>query len=217
MNILLLEDDMILNDIITEFLSELGFEVDSFYDGDMALESIEKRGYDIILLDVGVPGIDGFEILEYLRAIMITTPVIFITSLNSAKDFEKAFGLGCDDYIKKPFELKELELRIKKIVKKSDSKRLIEIDNSVSYDFDKKTLFSEGKSYTLPKKEWMIFEYLLQNRDRVISIDEMIANLWSYEDTPTYATIRTYIKNLRKILPKNSITTLKGIGYKLEI
>jgi DNA-binding response OmpR family regulator len=217
--ILLLEDDNILNELIRENLISLGFLVDSFYDGMEAYSAIETRNYDLLLLDVGVPSLNGFELLEHIRDMDLNTPTIFITSLSSVDDVEKGFGLGCSDYIKKPFDLKELTLRIENILKihniNTISKK--ELKESVYYDFKgKKFIFDEEEIY-ITHKESLIFEYLYRHKNRVISIDEIISNIWSYEDTPSYATIRTYIKNLRKVLPKDMIKNFKGIGYKLEI
>ncbi len=117
MKILLLEDDVILQEIIEEFLIEEGYSVESFFDGEKALDAIGVGIYDMLLLDVNVPNIDGFEILSYLREIGNTTPAIYITSLAGIADLKKGFDLGADDYLKKPFELEELNARIKHIVK----------------------------------------------------------------------------------------------------
>ncbi len=217
MKILLLEDDAILAELISEYLQKLGHEVESFYDGESALKNIEKSSYDLLLLDLGVPYMDGFELLSYLKESRITTPSIFITSLSGAKDFEKAYKIGCDDYIKKPFDLKELEVRIKKLSKEHN---LVLNDTVVTdglfYDEESKVLYSDKTREQLPKKEALVLEYLLKHRGRVISIKELAANIWSYEETPSSSTVRTYIKNLRKLLPEGAITTLKGIGYKFE-
>ncbi len=218
MKILLLEDDLILSDLITEYLEKLGYEITKCYDGLKANALIEKEKFDLFLFDVGVPNLSGFELLEYLRDIKITTPTIFITSLNSSKDMEIGFGLGCDDYIKKPFDLKELELRIENI-KKSHH---IQLQNQESlkdgYSYDKKSrsITYDGNKVELSKKEAEVLEYFIKNSKRVISLEEIVANVWNFEEEPSYATIRTYIKNLRRALPPKSITTLKGLGYKFE-
>ncbi len=218
MKILLLEDDIILSELITEFLEELGYEVVVGFEGYEALDLIKEHSIDILLLDVGVPNLNGFELLEYLKDIGINTPTIFITSLNSAKDLEKAFNIGCDDYIKKPFELKELEVRLNHLIKARNLNiQEFRFKNGSIYNFNLKSINSEEKIYNLSQKETQILEYFIQNRNRVISLDELVSNIWEFDTAPTYATIRTYIKNLRKILGKDLLTTLKGIGYKFEI
>ena len=217
MNILLLEDDIILSEIIEEFLVDIGYIVSCAYDGYEALDLIKDTKFDILLLDVGVPNLNGFELLNYLKEIDINIPTIFITSLSSVKDLEKAFAVGCDDYIKKPFELKELQVRLNYLKK---SHRLdiqnYKFNNGSIYNFDLKTINKDSNSIALTLKETHILEYFLKNSNRVISLDELCSNVWGIEETPTYATIRTYIKNLRKILGKDLLTTLKGVGYKFE-
>ena len=190
MNILLLEDDIILNELISEYLEDLGYSVQSYFDGDTALNSIKENIYDLFLFDVGVPEIDGFELLEYIRGISIKTPAIFITSLNSVKDLERGFGLGCDDYIKKPFDLKELELRIEKIKRTHniDLDRQESIKDDTIYSYTEKTIYYQEQKIPLAQKESEILEYFLKNKSRVVSLDELLANIWRYDNSPSYAT-----------------------------
>ena len=119
MNILLLEDDVILQEIMEEFLVEKGYEVESFFDGEKALDAIGSGSYDMLLLDVNVPNIDGFEILSYLREIGNTTPAIYITSLAGVEDLKKGFDLGADDYITKPFSPGELTSRVAAVLRRA--------------------------------------------------------------------------------------------------
>lgn len=217
MNILLLEDDIILSELIEEFLLAQGHSVTVAYEGYEALEFIEKKSFDLLLLDVGVPNLNGFELLSYLKSTSVTTPAIYITSLSSAKDVERGFQIGCDDYIKKPFELKELQVRINYVAKMHKIDRSeYRFKNGALYNFDLKVVKIGDKEYTLPLKEAQILEYFLQNSNRVLSLDELSSNIWEVQEAPTYATIRTYIKNLRKLLGKDLFTTLKGMGYRFE-
>lgn len=217
MKIALIEDDVILSEIIYEFLIEKGFEVEAFYDGDEALESVLKNSFDLLLLDVNIPNIDGFEFLKTLREIKDTTPTIFITSLNSSKDLKYGFDIGADDYIKKPFDLEELEARIehiKRVYKKDNP--ILEIDKKITLNLKESTLTIESKEITLANKEIQILKYLFLNRDRTISIEELIQNIWKYETTPNASTIRTYIKKLRAILGREYIENIKGVGYRFK-
>lgn len=218
MKILLLEDDIILNELVEEFLISIGHEVVCEYDGLEALSTIDEESFDLLLLDVGIPSLSGFELLEELRKRKNLTPTIFLTSLSDIKSLEKGFSLGCDDYIKKPFELKELEIRINhiKLVKQIDIQEVLPINNKYKYDFSSCTIIENDKKTTLSKKESKILEYFLKNKNRIISFEEMTSNLWKYDTTPSNATIRTYIKNLRKILDEDTIITVKGLGYKFE-
>jgi len=218
MKILLLEDDIILSEIIEEFLISLDYEVICSYDGLNASELVYEQSFDLMLLDVEVPSLDGFEFLKSLRDQNINTPAIYITSLNTSKDLQKGFDIGCDDYIKKPFELTELQARINNIKRlyKIDSDVVFEFCDTIRYNFSKQTVLYEGTEISLAQKELKILEYFIKNKNEVVSADELMVNIWGYEETPTNATIRTYIKNIRKVIGDEFIVTLKGIGYKLE-
>jgi len=188
------------------------------YDGIEALDTVFENTFDLLLLDVGTPSISGFELLEELRKRKNHTPTIFITSLNDVKSLEKAFKIGCDDYIKKPFDLKELEVRINhiKVVKQIDKNDIIIINEQYNYDYENTLIIRDNTKINLSQKESKILEYFLKNKNRTISFEELTNNIWQYDTIPTNATIRTYIKNLRKILGENMITTIKGLGYKFE-
>ncbi len=213
--ILLLEDDDLLNEIITEFLQENGFEVESFFDGEAAFDAIEQNKYDMLLLDINVPNIDGFEILSYLREIKNKTPIIFITSLTNVANIKKAFDLGVNDYLKKPFDLEELLIRMKYHLKER-SKEIFQFNN---YTFNAKEyiLEKDGQRIDLKQKEAAILHYFLLHPKEVISSQELIANIWQGEKEPTDATIRTYIKNLRKIFGSDAIENIKGLGYRFNL
>ncbi len=218
MKILLLEDDVILNELIEEFLVSLGYEVISFYDGQEALDTIYDESFDLLLLDVGVPSLDGFTVLQNIKEAKIDTPAIFITSLNTTDDLQRGFDVGCDDYIKKPFELKELEIRINHIkkIKHIESFDTVKFGLNIEYDFLNHKITKENQSYLLSNKEAKIFEYFIKHKNRIISLEELVSNIWEYDTTPSNATIRTYIKNLRKIVGEEIIGTVKGIGYRFE-
>ena len=217
MKILLLEDDVILQEIIEEFLLETGYEVESFYDGEKALDAIGAKNYDMLLLDVNVPNIDGFEILAYLRDIGNTTPAIYITSLASIDDLKKGFDLGADDYLRKPFDLEELKVRIERIVKVHRLQEEIEFDG-LKFIPKAHQIIMEDKVIDMRQKEAQVLEYFVRNTGKIISCDEIIENVWEDESVPTHATIRTYIKNLRKMFTeKEYFDNIKGEGYRFNI
>lgn len=218
MKILLLEDDIILNEILEEFLVNEGYTVISTFDGAQAQSLVYEQTFDLLILDVNVPNIGGFELLKELRSHNIKTPAIFITSLNSSHDLKQGFESGCEDYIKKPFELQELSLRINNIKRlfNLDSSHIFAIASNITYDTNNCELNNDGIKTILPKKEAKILEYFLKNEDKTISTDELSVNVWSYEEYPSSATIRTYIKNLRRLLDDGYITTLKGVGYRFN-
>lgn len=216
MKILLLEDDVILQEIIEEFLLESGYEVETFFDGEKALDAIGDRSYDLLLLDVNVPNIDGFEILSYLRDIGNTTPAIYITSLAGINDLKKGFDLGADDYLRKPFELEELKARIEHIV------RIYRLQEEIEFDGMKfipkaHQIYVDGNVIEMRQKEAQVLEYFIRNSGKIISCDEIIENVWDDEHVPAHATIRTYIKNLRKMFTKEYFDNIKGEGYRFNI
>ena len=219
MKILLLEDDVILNEIIEEFLLSLNYEVITAFDGNIAEELIYEESFDLLLFDVNIPNITGFELLKNIRQNNINIPIIFITSRHTADDVKIGFNSGCDDYIKKPFELSELQLRIENIkrLRQIDNHGQIKIDNDTFYNYEKKVIIRNNEEFNLSKIETKILEYFLKNKNKTISIDEISVNNWVYDEMPESTTIRTYIKNLRKKLNDETITTLKGIGYRFNI
>ncbi|WP_072679494.1 response regulator transcription factor [Arcobacter sp. LA11] len=219
MKILLLEDDTLLNEIIEEFLTDLDYDVISTYDGEEALETIYDNSFDLLILDVNVPSLSGFDLLKGLKDNSINIPTIFITSLHTSKDMEKGFNSGADDYIKKPFHLSELKLRINNIkrLRQIESSGFVKLNMDISYNYDTKVITVEEIETYLSKTESKVFEYFIKNQNKSISIEEISLNNWIYDDVPTATTIRTYIKNLRKVLGKDRITTIKGIGYKLNL
>ncbi len=217
MKILLLEDDPVLQEIIEEFLTERHHEVVSYYDGEAALEAIRKGGFEFLLLDVNVPNINGFELLAYLRDIGSTLPAIFITSLPDIKDLKKGFAIGADDYLRKPFELEELQARIDHVAKQYQLSGEVRF-GQMRFCPNTHQLYRGDQPVELCLKESVVLEYLIKHKGRVVSCDELIVNLWDDEHSPTHATIRTYIKNLRKLFDSELyITNIKGEGYRFDI
>lgn len=218
MKILLLEDDLILNEIIEEHLLSRNHKVTSVFDGNEAQDIIYSQNFDLMLFDVNVPNINGFELLNQLRKNAIKTPTIFITSAHMLEDVEKGFDSGCDDYIKKPFELRELDLRIENIRRLHNISyaQKIDISNDIYLDKDNMIINNQGLEVHIAQKESEVLEYLLKNKNKSVSIEELCINIWSYEDSPLPSTIRTYIKNLRKVLGEEAILNIRGVGYKFN-
>jgi len=217
LNILLLEDDILLSEIIEEFLISLGYKVSLALNGKVAEELAYAQKFDLFILDVNVPYVNGFEFLKSLRAVKNETPAIFITSLSDPKDMKEGFAVGADDYIKKPFDLSELELRINNIKRHFKlEKNLIMIDKNTMFDVDNLTIMIAGEKTILAKKDTEVLGYLLSHHDRVVSLEELGVNIWDYEHVPSDATLRTYIKNIRKILGESCITNIKGVGYRFN-
>lgn len=218
MKILLLEDDLILNEIIEEHLITQNYDVKTVFTGNEAQDLLYSETFDLLLFDVNVPNINGFELLKELRNQNIKTPAIFITSLSMLDDMQKGFESGCDDYIKKPFELKELDLRINNIKRlfNINPETLVKIDENILLDTQNLLIIKNEEKIHLAKKECEVLQYLINNSSNVISIDELSLNLWAYEESPNSSTIRTYIKNLRKIIGEEKITNIRGVGYRFN-
>jgi len=218
MKILLLEDDPILSDLMGEYLKELGFGVMICMDGRSALEKLDKTLFDLLILDINVPGPSGLEVLRSLRAFRNSVPTILITAYQDLDHLKSGFESGCDDYIKKPFELEELEQRINNIRKhfhiETDQK--IKISDSLCFSPYRQEISRGEEILRLSAKESQILHYLINHSGRVISADELTQNIWIYEEIPTDATLRVYIKNLRGIIGKERIQTIRGLGYYYE-
>lgn len=217
--ILLLEDDMSLSQTLEEFLEDKNFEVVCAYDGKEAQEIIYEQNFDLFLLDVNVPYVDGFTLLKEQRENEITTPAVYITSLNSIDSLEEGYKSGGDDYIRKPFELKELLFRIETILKRGyfhNNSHTIEIDKEVSFDIDKDLLLVKEQKVQLNTKEIKLLKLFLQNSGIALSHEKIYDTLWEYEETPSETSLRTYIKNLRKHIGKEKIVSIKKLGYRFN-
>ncbi len=215
--ILLLEDDTALNDTITDFLEENGYEIVSVYDGYEAQEKLYETKFDLLLLDINVPGIDGLELLKESRQEGVVAPAIYITSMHSVDDLERGFESGCDDYIRKPFALKELLIRIETLLKRAffhEEKSYIPIDENIAYDIDNGELVIDGKSLSLGNKESKLMRLFMKHQGEVLSHEQIFKHLWDYDEDPSDSALRTYIKNLRKLVGKEKIVSIKKQGYK---
>jgi DNA-binding response OmpR family regulator len=219
MNVLLLEDDPALSDILYDYLVHKGYQVELCTKGEDALEHLVDNVYDFAILDINTPTMSGLDVLKHVRDdYKSRTPIIIITAYQDTKHLKSAFELGSDDYIKKPFDLEELEQRINRLCRyfslgTSDE---IKIDDKISFIPQECLVFIDGKKIHIAQKEKEILKYFVNHSNRVISSDELLQNIWHYDEQPTDATIRVYIKNLREILGKEKIETIRGIGYKFE-
>ncbi len=216
--IMLLEDDRQLHMTIKAFLEYIDYEVISAYDAMEAKEMLYEKSSDLMLLDVKVPYQNGFDLLKELREGGDTTPAIFITSLSSIDDLSRGFDVGCDDYIKKPFELKELELRVKAAINKSfgSQKGIVKIDETTEFDIENFSLKIEDKKINLKQKEAKLLSLFLKNRAKIVSYDLINSTLWDYDEEPNSKSLRTYIYNLRAYLGRDRIRTVKNRGYTFE-
>jgi len=215
----LLEDDANLNETVSEFLEEQGHDIVSVYDGNEAQEKIYESKYDLLLLDINVPGMNGLELLKESRKEGVTTPAIYITSMDTVDDLEKGFNSGCDDYIRKPFALKELQIRVETLLKRDffhNTHEQILISDEISYDIKNNELVIEGESVSLGNKEAKLLKLFMKSEGEVIAHETIYESLWDYDEEPSDTALRTYIKNLRKIIGKERIVSIKKQGYKFS-
>lgn len=216
MKVLLLEDEYMLRISITEFLEDLGLKVDGFSNGDKAYDAIYENHYDLYLLDVNVPGMNGFDLLRTLRKEGNKIPAIFLTSMVNVEDLEKGYKSGCCDYIRKPFDLTELQLRIMQALKLHyhEGENRIDLGEGLLYDTETFILSHNGEPITLSKTEKDIFSVLLKYSNQIVSIDMFQDEIWGEYVDP--ANIRVQINNLRKKLPVDIIQNRRGLGYTIE-
>jgi len=212
MKILLLEDDFLLKKHIEKYFSLKGHDIMGFDDGMHMLDSVNLYEYDFFIFDINVPNIDGFEVLQFLRDKKIDFPVIIISAMIDIDKVKKAYELGCSDYLKKPFELAELELRMDSILKSFHFKEYIEFENDYKYDLNEKQLFKDKEAIILSKKQNEILYLLIKNRGRVLSFDTIADFI--YEDAlKDMHTISSHIRDIRKQIDFELIKNVRGVGY----
>jgi len=213
MKILLLEDDTMLNDMITDYLSSTGHVITSTTRGKECLDILENERFDLLILDINLPDIDGFTILETMHEQKRMIPTIYISALIDIEDITRAFDIGCFDYLKKPFHLKELTLRINKILKTrivpQKHKRL---SKSYSFDSETLTLYFNNEPHILPTRQLQIIELLAKNRSLVVNYDMFREYVWN-DDFIDNATIRAEVNRVKKVLKEDFITNIRGSGY----
>ncbi|MDH4943511.1 response regulator transcription factor [Sulfurimonas sp. C5] len=216
MKILVLEDEVMLNESICEYLQSLGHIVEAFFDGESAYEAMQNNKYDLFLLDINVPQIDGLSILEQLHSMKIHVPTIYISALVDIEDISRAYNLGCYDYLKKPFHLKELALRIDRIVMSAKTPNVhMVLSKNYSYDQEHSTLYFQQEAQTLTKKQSQIIDLLARNRGLVVDFDQFQEYVWN-DAIVDNATIRAEINRLKKALKEDIIVNVRGMGYMIE-
>jgi two-component system, OmpR family, response regulator VanR len=216
MKILLVEDDIMLNEMIWEYITSTGHIIKSVKNGKDALEVLEKEKFDLLILDINLPDIDGFTILEKMHEQKRMIPTIYISALIDIEDISRAFDLGCFDYLKKPFHLKELTLRINKILKTrivpQTHKRL---SKHYSFDSENMTLLYNNEPHILPKRQLQIIELLALNRSLVVQYDMFRDYVWN-DDYIDNATIRAEVNRVKTVLKEDFIKNIRGSGYMIE-
>ncbi len=215
MKILLLEDELMLNNAISEYLRDIGHMVESFTDGQEVINNV-NQSFDLLILDINVPNVDGFEILENLNSNKIYIPTIYISALIDIEDITKAYDLGCREYLKKPFHLEELGIKINQILKKDQSNTShVKFSENYSYSKEKKTLYFNSEPQNLTKKQLEIIHVLALNINMIVDFETFRMDIWNGEDIDN-PTIRAEISRLKKSLKEDFIKNIRGLGYKID-
>ena len=217
MKILLMEDDPVLGDIVTNYLQQ-HYTTHRAFDAQEALQYIDETTYDLFIFDINVPGKSGIALLEELRSFNDTTPAIIITAYEDTAHLKKSFDAGAHDYIRKPFALEELKLRIEKskVLFHIEQETPVKLTERLTY-YPKRLVVSDGThETTLKPKESQILEYFIAHPKRLISQEELMQNIWEFDALPSDATLRSYIRNLREIIGAEKIVTQRGLGYRYE-
>ena len=218
MKILVVEDERDLNRIITKHLKKNNYSVDSCFDGQEALNFISYSEYDLIITDIMMPNVDGYEFIDKLRANKNNTPVIMLTAKDTLKDKIVGLDSGADDYIVKPFEFDELLARIRVLMRRNYglATNIIQIEE-VTLDLAKKQVTKSGEIIDLTGKEYEVLEYLMKNKGSILSRDQILNHVWDYEYEGASNIVDVIIKNIRKKLDRGEgntiIYTKRGLGY----
>lgn len=218
MKILVVEDERDLNRIITKHLKKNNYSVDSCFDGQEALDFISYSEYDLIITDIMMPNVDGYEFIDKLRANKNNTPVIMLTAKDTLEDKIVGLDSGADDYIVKPFEFDELLARIRVLMRRNYglATNIIQIEE-VTLDLAKKQVTKSGEIIDLTGKEYEVLEYLMKNKGSILSRDQILNHVWDYEYEGAFNIVDVIIKNIRKKLDRGEgntiIYTKRGLGY----
>ncbi|WBW97650.1 response regulator transcription factor [Oceanirhabdus sp. W0125-5] len=216
--ILIVEDEEPIRELIKMNLSMVGYTVESACNGEDALLLINNTGYDLILLDLMIPKIDGFSLMKNISNLKI--PVIIVTAKDNINDKIKGYNLGADDYLVKPFDSMELLLRVKALLKRCPSDNIqakeIYTFDDVIIDIHKHSVTKDGKEVILTLKEFELLKELILNKNIVLSRDSLISNVWGYDYLGNTRTVDMHIQKLRNKLNTERIKTIFKIGYKLE-
>ena len=216
MRILLVEDDELLGDGVRIALISKQHNVNWIKDGVAASQLLKTEGFDIILLDIGLPRLSGLEVLQELRLAGNKTPVLILTARDSVEDLVKGLDAGADDYLTKPFDLDELFARLRALQRRSGDRTIPIIQHgNIVLDTSSHTVTLENTPVIMSRREFALLEKLLQNVGRVLSREQLIQSLYGWEEVDSNS-LEVHIHNLRKKLGTDIVKTIRGVGYMIE-
>jgi DNA-binding response OmpR family regulator len=213
--ILIVEDDKAINILIRKNLELVGHSCASVFDGESVFDEIEKQAYDLMLLDIMLPKLDGFQVIE---AINENIPVIFLTARGAVQDRIKGLKLGADDYIIKPFDMMELQARVESVLRRTQKADTMFEFGDIKVDLSGKQAFYKGELVDFAPQEFMLIEALIRNRNIALSRDKLLEIAWGYDYGGDTRTVDVHIHNIRKKLSwEDTIKTVYKVGYRLEV
>lgn len=216
-NILVVEDEADIQELLENFLNDAGYKTSLAGDGVQALELFNSGSFDMVLLDIMIPKIDGYGVCEFIRS-RSNVPIIMLTALDSEDNQIKGFDLKIDDYITKPFSMKVLIKKIAAVFRRCENR----IENglisykAVTIDAEGHKVFVNGRPIEVTQKEFELLEVLLRNQGRVLTRPQLLDELWGYDFYGDERIVDSHIKNLRKKLGVNYIDTIRGVGYRID-
>lgn len=219
MRILLVEDDKLMAKALTRALTQSAHAVDWSRTGEEAMHALDTDAYALVLLDVGLPQIDGFEVLKRLRQRRCTVPVLMLTARDSPQDRVTGLDLGADDYLTKPFHLPELEARVRALIRRSHASASPDlVHGPLRLDMAGRRLFCHEQPLDLAMRELAVVELLLLREGRVVTKQQIVDHLYGWEDTSTSNTVEVFVHRLRRKLESSGVTirTIRGMGYLID-
>lgn len=218
MHVLLVEDDLILADGIARILRGHGMVVDVVNNGDDADRALDAREVSVAVLDIGLPGMDGFEVVRRLRARGSSTPVLLLTARDDVQDRVRGLEIGADDYLVKPFAAPELVARLRALVRRSNPRTTTMQIGGLQLDPFARRATVGGQAVDLSAREWVVLEYLMQNVSRVVSKQQIIDAILPWGEEVTLNAVEVYVSRVRSKIASAgvAIKTIRGFGYMLE-
>ena len=219
MRILLVEDDKMLADAVARALTQSAHAVDVSHSGEEADHAVVTSNYDLIVLDVGLPQIDGFEVLRRLRSRRSTVPVLMLTARDAVEDRVAGLDLGADDYLAKPFHLSELEARVRALIRRANANANPElVHGRLRLDTAGRRLYCDDQPMDLSVRELAVIELLLLKGGKVVTKQQIVDHLYGWDDTSSSNTVEVFVYRLRKKLESSGvdIRTVRGMGYLIE-
>ena len=220
MRLLIAEDDRLTADTLAKRLKEEHYAVDVVYNGLDALEYLRSADYDVAVLDIMMPGMDGIGVLQSVRQAGCHTPVLLLTARDAVSDRVSGLNAGADDYLVKPFAFEELSARLRVLTRRTRQTSNVFIADDLVVDCDMRSVSRGGQAITLTSREFALLEYLIRNKGRVLSRSQITEHVWSYEYEGTSNMIDVYIRNLRRKIDEGRmvklIHTVRYTGYVLR-